>query len=144
MILTPIGSVPPPSIGTQMPPRLTIFGTVAASTTRTQGDQGIAPKYADASLISSGVIAFAIVIIRFVFVFRASALFRLPDAKSLIVWMKYDTGRPDTGAFSGRPLPWARWQRLHAKTLASCRPLATIEGMGGCASGNQSAGPKRL
>src|SRR2546425_707242 len=58
--------------------------------------------------------------------------------------MKYDTGSPDTGAFSGRPLPWARWQRLQAKTCAASRPLATISGIGGCALGNQSAGPKRL
>src|SRR5215831_17200542 len=72
----PIGSVPPPSIGTQMPPRLTIFGTFAVSTTCTHGDHGIAPKYSAAALISSGVIAFAYPAIRFVFAFRDSELLR--------------------------------------------------------------------
>ena len=55
----PIGSFAPPSTGTQIPPRLTIFGTVLASTTRTHGVHGIAPKYTAASLISSAVIVFA-------------------------------------------------------------------------------------
>ena len=53
-----------------------------------------------------GVIAFAIVIIRFVFALRGSALLRRSFRKSFIVWMKYDTGRPATPAFSGRPLPF--------------------------------------
>ena len=78
-----------------MPPRLTIFGTVAVSTTRTHGVHFIAPKYSAASLISSGVIALAMLIIRLVFVFRDSALLRAPDLKSFIVCMKYETGRPD-------------------------------------------------
>jgi hypothetical protein len=57
-------------------------------------------------LISSSVIAFAIVIMTVVLVFRGSALLRLPSRKSCICWMKYDTGRPDTPAFSCRPLPF--------------------------------------
>jgi hypothetical protein len=67
-----------------MPPRLTIFGTVLASTTRIQGVHFMAPKYSALTLISSGVIAFAIVIIAFVFAFAGSALLRSPLRKSFI------------------------------------------------------------
>jgi hypothetical protein len=37
---------------------------------------------------------------------RGSALFRSPLLKSIIVWMKYEFGKPATPAFSGRPLPF--------------------------------------
>ena len=71
-----------------MPLRLTTFGTVPASTTFTQEVYFIEPKYSAVSLISSGVIAFAIAIIMLVLFFRGSALFRRPLRKSFIVWMK--------------------------------------------------------
>ncbi len=87
-------------IGIQMPPRLSIFGTVLVSTTRTHGVHGIAAKYSAATRISSGVSAFAIVIITFVLALRGSALFRAPLRKSFICWMKYETGSPETPAFS--------------------------------------------
>ena len=106
MMRMPIGSFSLPSTGIQMPPRLTIFGTVPVSTTLIHGVHFIFPKYSAATLISSGVIAFAIAIIAFVFALRGSALLRNPSRKSFICWMKYDTGRPDTPAFSCRPLPF--------------------------------------
>ena len=45
--------------------------------------------------------------------------------KSIIVLMKYSTGYPATGAFSGRPLPFGMWHRLQAATGCACFPLAT-------------------
>ncbi len=50
MMRTPIGSLPAPSpsIGTQMPLLLFIFGTVLVSTTRTHGVHLMAPKYSAA------------------------------------------------------------------------------------------------
>ena len=83
-----------------MPPRLIIFGTVAVSTTRIQGVHFIEPKYSADSRSSSGVIALAIAIMMFVFVFRDSALLRRPSRKSFIVCRKYETGRPAMPAFS--------------------------------------------
>ena len=56
MIRTPMGSFSLPSRGIQMPPRLSIFGTVVVSTTLIHGVHFIAPKYSAAILISSGVI----------------------------------------------------------------------------------------
>ena len=87
-------------MGTQIPPRLSIFGTVLASTTRTHGVHGIAAKYSAAVLISSGVIALAMAIMRLVLALRGSALLRTPLRKSFICWMKYDTGNPEMPAFS--------------------------------------------
>ena len=74
--------------GIQMPPRLTIFGTLSASTTLIHGVHFIAPKYSADALISSGVMAFAIAIMAFVLAFRGSALLRSPSRKSFICWMK--------------------------------------------------------
>ena len=83
-----------------------VFGTVFVSTTLIHGVHFIEPKYSAAALISSSVMPLAIAIMTFVFALRGSALFRAPLLKSSIVWMKYETGRPDTPAFSGRPLPF--------------------------------------
>ena len=66
----------------------------------------IEPKYSAACLISSGERAFAIWIIAFVLAFFGSPLLRRSFLKSFIVWMKYATGRPETPAFSMRPLPF--------------------------------------
>src|SRR5712691_2631503 len=144
MMRTPIGSLPAPSpsIGTQMPPLLFIFGTVFASTTRTHGVHLIAPKYSAACFISSGVSDFAIRVMRAEFALRGSALFRRSLRKSTSCCMKYETGRPDTLAFSGRPLPFTKWHVAHAVALGSpVRPLATMFGIGGWSSGNQSVVP---
>ena len=62
-----------------MPPRLTIFGTVAVSTTRIHGVHFIDAEVFGGCAISSGVIALAIAIMMFVFVLRDSALFRRPS-----------------------------------------------------------------
>ena len=59
-----------------MPPRLSIAGTLSVSTTRIHGVHLILPKYSAVIAISSGVNAFAIVIIAFVFALRGSALLR--------------------------------------------------------------------
>ena len=89
-----------------MPPSLTVFGTVSASTTLIHGVHGIATKYAAAALMSSSLIPLAIVIIVLVLALRGSALFLTPLLKSFMVWMKYSTGSAETAAFSGRPLPF--------------------------------------
>jgi hypothetical protein len=41
----------------------------------------------------------------------------------------YAAGRPASGAFSGRPCPFGRWQ--YAQAHASSRPCATMRGIGG-------------
>src|SRR4051812_12102818 len=108
MMRTPIGSLPAPapSSGTQMPPLLFIFGTVFVSTTRTHGVHLIAPKYSAAWRISSGVNDFAMRTIVFEFALRSSVLLRTALGKSSSWWMKYETGRPETLAFRGGPLPF--------------------------------------
>src|SRR3954471_7639576 len=106
MMRSPIGSVSPPSSRRNIPPAMRVFGTVAASTTLIQGVHGIAAKYLGAAFTSSPVIALAYAIIRLVLLLRGSALFLASDLKSAIVWTKFDTGSPDTPAFSGRPLPF--------------------------------------
>src|SRR5258705_11550449 len=144
MMRTPIGSLPAPSpsIGTQMPPLLFIFATVLVSTTRTHGVHLIAPKYSAAAFISSGVSDFAIRARRAEFALRGSALFRRSLRKSVSCCRKYDTGRPDTLAFSGRPLPLTKWHCAHAVALGSpVRPFATMFGIAGWSSGNQSVVP---
>src|SRR5437867_10465034 len=140
MMRTPIGSLPAPSpsIGTQIPPLLFIFGTVLVSTTRTHGVHLIEPKYSAACCISSGVSDFAIRAILAVFAFRGSALLRRSLRKSVSCCRKYDTGRPDTLAFSGRPLPLIKWHVAQAVALGSpARPFTTMFGSGGWSSGNQ-------
>ncbi len=58
MMRPPVGSVWLPGSGIQIPPRLSIFGTVFVSTTLIHGVHFIDPKYSAACLISSGVRAF--------------------------------------------------------------------------------------
>ena len=41
-------------------------------------------------------------------------------------------------ADSGWPIPFGKWQESHART--SPWPFATMDGMAGCSSGNQSGG----
>ena len=65
-----------------------VFGTVSVSTTRIHGLHFIAPKYWAACLISSSVMFFANEIIRLVFAFLVSELFRLSFLKSIIVCTK--------------------------------------------------------
>src|SRR5262245_58882697 len=105
MIRAPIGSFSPSS-DRNIPPAIRVFGTVFVSTTLIHGVHFIEPKYCADALISSSVIAFAMAIMMFVLAFLESALFLAPLLKSAIVWMKYDGGRPDTPAFSGRPFPF--------------------------------------
>src|SRR5438309_1708884 len=76
------------------------------------------------------------------FALRGSALLRRSLRKSISCCMKYATGRPDTLAFSGRPLPLIKWHVAHAVAFGSpVRPFATIFGSGGWSSGNQSVVP---
>src|SRR5215467_11911376 len=104
-----IGSVSLFSSDIHMPPALLVFGTVALSTTLIHGVfHGICAKYSAAAFISSSLMPFAMIVMTFVLAFRESALFRKSFLKSLSCWMKYATGRPDTDAFSGRPLPLIR------------------------------------
>ncbi len=77
----------------------------------------------------------------FVLAFRGSALLRTPLRKSFICWMKYETGRPETPAFSCRPFPFGMWQSAHARASGRL-PCATMSGIAGWSPGNQSAGPK--
>ncbi len=84
MIRTPIGSIALSLAGTQMPPSLSIFGTVFVSTTLIHGVHFIDPKYSAACLISSGVKPFAIAIMALVLPFRGSALLRRSLRKSFI------------------------------------------------------------
>ncbi len=51
----------------------------------------------------------------------------------------YAAGSPASDAFSGRPCPFTRWQKPHAR-ICGLRPWATASGIGGCAEGNQSGG----
>src|SRR5688572_12864806 len=131
MMRFPIGSVSLPSRRRNMLPWMRVFGTVLVSTTLIHVDHGIEPKYAADCLISSSVIALAMAIILLVLAFRGSALFLRSFLKSIIVWMKYASDNPATPAFSGRPLPFGMWQRLHAVTFPSMRPLATTLGIVG-------------
>src|SRR5207244_9845737 len=112
MMRCPIGSFPAPSSTRNMPPAMRVFGTMSASTTLIHGDHLMAEKYCAACLISSSVMFFANEIMRFVLAFRASELFLLSFLKSIMVCTKYEYGRPDTPAFSGRPLPFGSWHRL--------------------------------
>ena len=105
MMRSPIASFSPASSVRNMPPAIRVFGTVAVSTTLIHGVHFIAPKYSAAAFTSWSVMALANAIIAFVLAFRASALFLAPLLKSAIVCTKYATGRPETPAFSGRPLP---------------------------------------
>src|SRR5262245_28776348 len=99
-----------------MPPALRVFGTVALSMTLIHGVfHGIFAKYSAASFISCSLIALAMLVITPVLALRASEVLRRSFLKSSSCWMKYATGRPDTDAFSGRPLPLTRWQRPHAQ-----------------------------
>ena len=61
---------------------------MSASTTLIHGVHFIEPKYAAAALISSSVMALAILAMRFVLPLRGSALFRAPLLKSSMVCMK--------------------------------------------------------
>lgn len=49
-----------------------------------------------------------------------------------------------TLAFSGRPAPFGRWQYPHACTPDVLLPVATMSGIGGCESGNQSGTVNRF
>src|ERR1051325_3851715 len=94
----------PPSLR-YMPPAIRVLGTVLVSTTLIHGVHFMEPKYSAAALISSSDIPLAMAIMVFVLALRGSALLRLSLLKSDICWRKYDTGKPATPAFSGRPLP---------------------------------------
>src|SRR5690349_20965556 len=100
-----------------------VFGTVLTSTTRIHCVHGILVKYVAACWISSSVIALANAIIRLVLAFRGSELLRRSFLKSINVFTKYSTDNPETGAFSGRPLPFGMWQSAQAATICACLPL---------------------
>jgi hypothetical protein len=100
----------------------------------------MAAKYSAASAISSSVMARARSAIVLVFGLRGSALRRSPLRKSRSCWTKYAGGSADTGAFSGRPRPFGRWQKPQPR-----RPVAVFDGpsrmmsvIGGWSSGCQS------
>src|SRR4051812_45055132 len=127
-----------------MPPALRVFGTVGLSTTLIHGVfHGICAKYCAAAFISSSLMPLAIIVMTFVLALRGSALLRRSFRKSWSCCRKYATGRPETDAFSGRPLPLIRWQRPHAQTSGAL-PYCTTYGIFAWSFGNQSPTPKRF
>src|SRR6185436_16339537 len=144
MMRLPIGSVSLFSSDIHMPAALRVFGTVAASTTLIHGVfHGIFAKYSAASFISASLIPLAMVVITPVLPLRGSDVLRRSFLKSSSCWRKYATGRPETDAFSGRPLPLIRWQRPQAQTSGAL-PYWTTYGIFAWSSGNQSPTLKRL
>src|SRR5437868_7697597 len=128
MMRLPIGSVSLFSSDIHMPAALRIFGTVGLSTTLIHCVfHGIFEKYSAAAFISSSLIPLAIVVITAVLALRGSAVLRRSLRKSCNCWRKYATGKPETDAFSGRPLPLIRWQRPHAQTSGAL-PYCTTYG----------------
>src|SRR5262249_62430710 len=117
MMRFPIGSVSLFSSDIHIPPALRVFGTVGLSTTLIHGVfHGICAKYSAAAFISASLMPLAMVVITFVLPLRESALFLRSLLKSSSCCRKYAIGSPETEAFSGRPLPFTRWQRPQPHT----------------------------
>src|SRR5437868_8387525 len=115
MMRLPMGSVSLFSSDIHMPAALRVFGTVGLSTTLIHCVfHGICAKYCAAAFISSSDMPLAIVVMMLVLALRGSDVLRRSCLKSSSCWRKYATGRPETDAFSGRPLPFIRRQRSHA------------------------------
>src|SRR4051812_1689778 len=109
MMRLPIGSVSLFSSDIHMPAALRVLATVGLSITLIHGVfHAIFPEYSAAAFISSSLMPFAIVVMTAVLALRGSDVFRRSLRKSWSCWRKYATGRPDTDAFSGRPLPLTR------------------------------------